>query len=235
MGSSLHSYKHSLSMRNFEIQKLVCVRKIKKANTNRIQQILIVGTALLRETPVRYALLLEAGRINCFVIRAENSLRTCNESNQTMPEATHHHSIHNHHASYQVLQSISLNGRLAARVCLAILAKHGLWKDLLLVVMTWTCTKFRTETGSQSMLLKVHPHNLTILSISHWVALLDPGLLVRFFSLLWRRSMAHRVYHGSISESDDEFTDQLQHHGPDLGRRVSLSPRVHQPRQSSGQ
>ncbi len=47
--------------------------------------------------------------------------------------------------------------------------------------------------------------------------------------------MARRVYHGSISESDHEFTDQPHHQCPDLGRRVSVSPGVHQPRQSSGQ
>jgi hypothetical protein len=54
------------------------------------------------------------------------------QSNRTMPAVTHNHCTQNHRASYQALQSTSLNGRLAALVCLAIPTKHGLWKDRLL-------------------------------------------------------------------------------------------------------
>jgi hypothetical protein len=73
------------------------------------------------------------GRSNLlFPHSREYSLQTCNESNQTTPAATHDHRMHDHLTSCPVLQSIFLHGLLAALVCLAILAKHGLRKDRLL-------------------------------------------------------------------------------------------------------
>jgi hypothetical protein len=73
------------------------------------------------------------GRSNQYLPHARgNSLQTSNESNQTMQAVINHHGIHDHHTTHPVLQSTSLNARLAALVCLAIHAKQGLWKDRLL-------------------------------------------------------------------------------------------------------
>jgi hypothetical protein len=134
MASPLCSYKHSLSIRYFKI-KIPSVRERERRQTRAmfIQHIFIVGAVLLHETPGRYALLLEAGLFNCSSFARKTACIREMQSNRTMPAVTHNHCIHNHHASYQVLQSISLHGRLAALVCLAILAKHGLWNDRLLV------------------------------------------------------------------------------------------------------
>jgi hypothetical protein len=74
--SPMCSYKHSLSKSNFQA-KISCVRERdwRQTRTSFIQQTSIVGTVLHHETPGRYAQLLEAGRINCFLIRAKTACR----------------------------------------------------------------------------------------------------------------------------------------------------------------
>ena len=59
----------------FQNKNSVRTRESMDANTNLIQQIFVEDTVLLHDTTGRYALLLEAGRINCFVIRAETACR----------------------------------------------------------------------------------------------------------------------------------------------------------------
>jgi hypothetical protein len=124
-----------------------------------------------------------------------------------------------HHA--QVMQSISLNGRLAALVCLAYPQNMGFGKIAFLRADVDVHDVMDSD-GSQSILLKVHPqpHHPIHLILS---CLARSVLLVRFLSLIWHRSMARRVYHGSMSESDDEFTDQPHHHDPGLAFRVSMT------------
>ncbi len=76
MASPLRSYKHSLSMSNFYIKiSSLREREWRQTRTAFIQQIFIVGKPCARWTTGRYALLLEVGRTNCFVIRAKTACR----------------------------------------------------------------------------------------------------------------------------------------------------------------
>jgi hypothetical protein len=167
MASPFRSYKHSLSMRNFKIKNLVRTRQSMEAITNRVHSANLHCWSALLEVDNRSIGSAPGARSNQLLLRLRgNSLQTCNESNQTMPAVTHNHSIHDHRPSYPSTAVHILHGRLAALVCLAILTKHGLWKDRFLPAGV-DVHEVMTETCSQFMFLTVHPRNLTILSNSY--------------------------------------------------------------------